>query len=324
VTELRTYPRPAPRHRQEPRTRGRKGEGAPRSRLARLAGRQLSPWLFLTPAMVAFGVFKFWPMARGVWMSLHRVRPYLGDQWIGFQNYHDAFLDHGLRAAVQHGVLDAVVTVVGSAVVGFGLALLLEGQAVHLRIFRTVAFLPVVTAMVVVAEVWGVLLYPGRNGPVNGFIGHAGLGPSPFLSGVHTSLPSMMFIQIWKSAPYDMLIFLAGLAGIDRQLYEAAAIDGAGRWQRLRYVTIPGLRYVTTIVITLGIIRGLRVFTEIWVTTGGGPAGSTDVIVTYIYRTGITTPGQIGYAAAVSTMLLIVTVILTCLFLVWRQRRALR
>lgn len=275
--------------------------------------------MFLAPALTVFGVFKFWPTLYGVYLSFFNVRPYLGNQWIGLNNYTKAFSDPAIQSATLHTLLDASVTVFASIVIGFLLALLLEGPALHLRIVRTVAFLPVVTAMVVIAQLWDVLLYPGQFGAVNSLLGWVGIGPLGFLSDPHQSLASVMLIQVWKSAPYDMVIFIAGLAGIDRQLYDAADIDGASAWQRLRYVTIPALRPITTIVLTLGIIRGLRVFTEVFVLTNGGPAGSTEVIVTFLYKAGVEN-NKLGYATAISTMLLIVTVIMTCLNLWWRSR----
>ena len=282
--------------------------------------RAATPWLFLAPALAFFGVFKFWPTIWGMYLSFFEVRPYLGNKWVGWANFRTAFDDPALRSAVGHTVVDALGTVAASALIGFALALLLEGPARHLRVLRTAAFLPVVTAMVAVAELWNTVLYPGAYGTLNTLLGHIGLGPEPFLSSPHSSLASVMLIQVWKSAPYDMVIFVAGLAGIDRQLYEAAAIDSAGMWHRLRHVTVPSLRPVTTIVLTLGIIRGLRVFTEIYVLTGGGPAGSTETIVTYTYKQGIQN-SQLGLASAVSTVLFLVTVLLTCLTLWWRRRK---
>jgi multiple sugar transport system permease protein len=204
--------------------------------------------------------------------------------------------------------------------VGFALALLLESPARHVRILRTAVFLPAVTAMVAIAELWGALLFPGRYGAVNGFLGALGFDPQPFLASSHSSLWTVMLIQIWKTVPYDMVIFIAGLVGIDRQLYESASIDGAGAWQRLRHVTLPSLRPITTIVLTLGVIRGLRVFTEINVLTGGGPGGSTETIVTTTYKAA-TVSNDTGYAAAISTLLLLATIVLTCLTLWWRNRQ---
>jgi multiple sugar transport system permease protein len=277
------------------------------------------PWAFLAPALAFFAVFKFWPVIWGAYLSFFHVRPYLGNEWAGTANFTRAFNDPDLRAAVWHTVLDAVVSVAGSMLVGFLLALLLESPARGVRILRTAVFLPAVTAMVAIAELWGALLFPGRYGAVNSLIGTVGLGPEPFLTNTHSALWTVMLIQIWKTAPYDMVIFIAGLVGIDRQLYEAASIDGAGVWSRLRRVTIPSLRPITTIVLTLGIIRGLRVFTEINVLTNGGPGGATETVVTSTYKAA-TVNNDAGYASAVSTLLLVATVLLTSLTLWWRNR----
>jgi multiple sugar transport system permease protein len=298
-----------------PTRRGRNGAVPRRHRPGRLV-----PWLFLAPVLSFFALFKFWPSIEGLYLSLFHVRPYLGDEWVGTANFSRAFTDPDLRAAVGHTVLDAAVQVAGSMLVGFLLALLLEAPARHVRILRTAVFLPAVTAMVAVAELWHALLFPGRYGALNSLLGHAGLGPLPFLSSPHSALWTVMLVQIWKHAPYDMVIFIAGLVGIDRELYEAASIDGAGAWQRLRAVTLPALRPVTTIVLILGVIRGLRVFTEIYVLTQGGPGGSTESIVTFTYQTTVT-GHDAGYAAAVSSLLLATTILLTALTLWWRQRR---
>jgi multiple sugar transport system permease protein len=283
------------------------------------AGKSFIPWLFLAPALAFFAVFRFWPTVWGLYLSLFDVRPYLGNQWVGFGNFTRAFSDPDLRSAVGHTLIDATASVLGSAVIGFGLALLLEGPARHLRVLRTAAFVPVVVSMVAVAELWNSLLFPGRYGAVNSLLGAVGLGPLPFLGSPHSALATVIGVQVWKSAPYDMLIFVAGLAGIDAQLYEAAAIDGARPLQRLRLVTLPALRPITTIVLTLGLIRGLRVFTEIYVLTGGGPAGSTQTVVPYTYLQA-TTNNDVGYASAVSTLLLLATVALTVLVRWWRAK----
>ncbi len=293
--------------------------GSPRRRHGR-HGRWMIPWLFLAPALAFFSLFKFWPSIWGVYLGLFHVRPYLGDEWVGLANFSRALTDPDVRAAVGHTVLDAAVQVAGSMLVGFLLALLLEAPARHVRFLRTAVFLPAVTAMVAVAELWHALLYPGRYGAVNSLLGTVGLDPQPWLSSPHSSLWTVMLVQIWKHAPYDMVIFIAGLVGIDRQLYEQASIDGANAWQRLRAVTLPSLRPITTIVLILGMIRGLRVFTEIYVLTGGGPAGSTESIVTYVYKSTVV-GNDAGYAAAISALLLATTIVLTSVTLWWRRRR---
>jgi multiple sugar transport system permease protein len=313
-------PSSAPVALREPRARGGDDAAARRAHRRILRRNRLSPWLFLAPALAFFAVFKFWPSIWGIYLSLFHVRPYLGDQYVGLDNFNRTLSDTDLRAAVWHTVLDALVAVAGSMLVGFLLALLLEGPARHVRVLRTAVFLPAVTAMVAVAELWGALLFPGRYGAINSVLGDLGLGSQPFLSSPDSALGTVMLVQIWKHAPYDMVIFIAGLVGIDRQLYESAAIDGANAWQRLWAVTLPSLRPITTIVLTLGVIRGLRVFTEIYVLTGGGPGGATESIVTMIYKTTVVS-NDAGYASAISTLLLLTTIILTCLLLWWRNRR---
>lgn len=290
-----------------------------RSRPRSRRGPAAAPWLYLAPALILLAVFRFWPTVWGVYLSFFDVRPYLGNQWTGLANFRQAFDDPALRTAVAHTLIDAAASVAGSAALGFLLALLLEGPARHLRLLRTAVFLPVVVSMVAAAELWNDLLFPAGYGGANSVAGLLGLGPFPYLSSPHSALISVIGVQIWKSAPYDMMIFVAGLAGIDRDLYEAAAIDGAKARQRLKYITLPSLRPVTTIVLTLGTIRGLRVFTEIYVLTNGGPAGSTQTVVPYDYLQA-TTDNDIGYAAAISTLLLAFTVLATVLVLRWRRR----
>ncbi|NUT36834.1 MAG: sugar ABC transporter permease [Hamadaea sp.] len=270
----------------------------------------LTPWLFLAPALAIFALFKFWPMGQAVQMSLHEVRPYLGDRWVGLANYQQVLTDESFLSAIGHTVVLAVGQTGGSILLGMVLALLLEGTAKHLWVVRTAVFLPTVVAMAVVAEVWRILYYPAPDGAVNSVLGLFGLGPSQFLNGEDTSLWSVMAVGIWRGAPYDMMIFLAGLAGVDRTLYEAAAADGAGVARRIWHVTLPALRPVFAILFTLAAIRGLRVFTEIFLLTNGGPNGATEVMMTLIYKLGLER-AELGVAAAGSMILLAATVVLT-------------
>jgi len=184
-------------------------------------------------------------------------------------------------------------------------------------------FLPVVAATAVIGEIWRLLFYPAPEGFLNSAISWIGLGPWEYINDTDTSLVSVMFVGVWKHAPYDMVLILAGLAGIDRQQYEAAAIDGASTLQRIRNVTLPALRPVITILLTLAAIRGLRVFTEVYVLTGGGPAGSTDVWMTRVYTTAFE-QSEAGLASAGSVLLFLVTLVLTVSVQVYRRRKEAR
>ncbi|WP_250036618.1 carbohydrate ABC transporter permease [Paractinoplanes maris] len=279
------------------------------------------PWLFLLPALILFAVFKFVPMARAVEMSFHEVRPYLGDRWTGVENYTAVITDDAFRAAIWHTVVLAAGQTGGSLLIGLVLALLLEGAARHLWFVRTAVFLPTVAAMAVVAELWRIIYYPAPDGIANSLLGWVGMGPSSFLNAEDTSLWSVMTVGIWRGAPYDMMIFIAGLAGVDRTLYEASAADGAGPLRRLWHVTLPSLRPVFAILFTLAAIRGLRVFTEIFLLTNGGPNGSTEVLMTLIYKLGLER-NELGIAAAGSMLLLGATVVLTLAVQALRRRES--
>jgi multiple sugar transport system permease protein len=268
-------------------------------------------------------VFKFIPMARAIQMSFYDVRPYLGDRWVGSANYDEVVTDPNFLSAIWHTVVLAAGQAGGSLVLGLVLALLLEGHARHLWIVRTAVFLPTVAAMAVVAEVWRILYFPAPDGALNTVLGWVGLGPSQFLNDEHTSLVSVMVVGIWRGAPYDMMIFLAGLAGVDRTLYEAAAADGAGVLRRLWHITFPALRPVFTILYTLAAIRGLRVFTEIFVLTNGAPNGSTEVLMTLIYKLGLER-NRLGVAAAGSMVLLGATLVLALIVVAARRKEPLR
>jgi multiple sugar transport system permease protein len=281
------------------------------------------PWLFLLPALLLFLYFKFIPMAEGIRLSLYKVQPFLGDVFIGMDNYATVLDDTAFQEAAQHTVVLAFGQTFGSMVVGLFLALLLEGQAKSLWFVRSAVFLPVVAATAVVGEIWRVLYFPDPNGFLNELLSWVGAGPSTFLDHPDTALTSVMLVGIWKHAPYDMVLILAGLAGIDREQYEAAAIDGTNVFQRLWYVTLPALRPVVTILLTLAAIRGLRVFTEVYVLTGGGPAGATSVWMTTVFSRGFE-KNDIGVASAASVMLFLVTFLLTVVVQVWRRSREAR
>lgn len=281
------------------------------------------PWLFLTPALLLFLYFKFIPMAEGIRLSLYKVQPFLGDVFIGMKNYGTVLDDSAFQDSAVHTVVLAAGQTFGSMIVGFFLALLLEGQARSLWFVRSAVFLPVVAATAVIGEIWRVLYFPDPNGFANHVLSWIGLGPSQFLDSPNSALISVMLVGIWKNAPYDMVLILAGLASIPREQYEAAAIDGTNVFQRLWYVTLPALRPVVTILLTLAAIRGLRVFTEVYVLTGGGPAGATSVWMTTVFSRGFE-KNDIGVASAASVMLFLVTFALTVIVQAWRRAREAR
>ena len=283
---------------------------ARRRRRHRVQGQWWVPWAFLAPALLLFLIFRYIPMGQAIGMSVENVRPYLGNEYVGMQNNQTILASPSFRDAAVNTLILAVGQTAGCLLLGFLLALLLEGQTRKLSFIRSAAFLPVVVPMAVVAELWRIMYHPSADGFLNSIIGLVGLGPSEFINSPDSSMWSIMVMGIWRGGPYDMMIILAGLAGIDRGLYEAATIDGAGRWQRIRHVTLPGLRPVFTILFILAAIRGFRVFTEVYLMTNGGPNGSTEVIMTLLYKLGLEQQ-KLGVGSEGAVLLFLATLVLT-------------
>ncbi|WP_159623006.1 carbohydrate ABC transporter permease [Ruania rhizosphaerae] len=272
--------------------------------------RQLIPWFFVLPGLVLAVLFKFHPAVDGIWMSFQKVQPFLGNEWIGLQNYADVLGDQRFIDAMEHTVLLAVGQTTGAVLLAFCLALLMEGASRPLRWARTAVFLPVVTALAIIGEVWRILLFPSESGFANSVLSLFGLPTQQFLSDPSQALWWVMMVGIWTAAPYNMIIIMAGLVGIDRSLYEAAAMDGITTRQRIWYIVLPALRPAISVVLTLAAIRSLRIFTEVYVLTGGGPAGATEVWMTRTFSLGFDS-NNLGVASAASVLLLLVTLALT-------------
>lgn len=278
----------------------------------------LVPGLFLAPALLVFTFFKFIPMARGLEMSLYKVNFGAPNEWVGLDNFKRVLDDEALGAAAWNTLLYVSSTVLVSVALALLLALALQGTTKNLRFIRTAIFLPAVTSAAVLAEVWRILYMPTPSGVVNTLLGWIGIPLQGFLNDPDTALQWLMVMHVWKSVPYDTVIFVAGLATINTELYDASNVDGANAWQRFRFVTVPGLAHAITIVITLGLIRGFRVFAEIHATTGGGPAGATEVVMTHIYKLGFV-HFDYGYASAASVVLFVFTATTTMVYLHWRK-----
>jgi len=291
-----------------------------RRRRRRTQGQWWIPWAFLAPALLLFLVFRYIPMVQAVSMSVENVRPYLGNEFVGLANYQTILSSADFRDATINTLVLAFGQTAGSLGVGFLLALLLEGQTRKLSFLRSAAFLPVVVPMAVIAELWRIMYYPAADGFLNSIIGLVGLGPSEYINDPSTAMGSIMVMGIWRGAPYDMMIILAGLAGIDRGLYEAATVDGANRWQRILHVTLPGLRPVFTILFILAAVRGFRVFTEVFLMTNGGPNGATEVVMTLLYKLGLE-QGKLGVGSAGAVLLFLATLVLTVFVQLITRRR---
>jgi raffinose/stachyose/melibiose transport system permease protein len=267
--------------------------------------------MLVAPTLLLYGLFIIWPLIKGGLVSLYEWNGLSSTMtWVGFRNYREAFADPTFRLAMRNTVEYAVVVTVVKNILGLGLALLLNKKLKGLAFFRTAAFLPVMFSFVVVGVLWSWIFNP-IFGLADHFIAILGIHQVPgWLSDPHLALWSVMWVDIWKWTGFHMVLYLAALQSIPKELYEAASIDGVTRWQRLRYVTIPGIRPVIAFSVLLALTGAFVAnYDVVYVMTGGGPLNSTQVALTYIVQTAFSA-NEVGYANAMSMILLAVVAIL--------------
>ena len=222
---------------------------------------------------------------------------------VGLKNLKRLVSDANLGRAIVNTLLLTIVNVTLVTGLALGMALLLNAKLRGTAFFRTIYFLPIITSTVVVALVWRYLL-AADLGFVNYALSLYGIEGPMWLLDPKFSLSSVIAMLIWLGTPFTILIFLAGLQAIPRELYEAAVIDGAGAWNSFQHVTIPLLNPTLVLVVLLATISSLQVFTEALVLTQGGPAGSSTTIAVYMYEQGIVSR-RYGYASLIGLSLAI-------------------
>jgi multiple sugar transport system permease protein len=268
-------------------------------------------WLFLAPALGLIGLFFFLPVIAGLLLSLTDFDIYaIGApetaRFVGLKNYAATLTSPLFWQAVKNTFYFVLVGGPLSVLVSLAAALLLHARATRLRsLFRTVYFAPVVTTLVAVAIVWRYLYHP-RYGFLNHALGWFGVGPIDWLGDPTWAMPGIILLAVWKNFGYNMLIFAAGLGSISQELYEAAAIDGAGPWQRFRNVTLPGLAPVFLFVGVTTMIGFFQLFAEPYVMTQGGPLRSTTSVVLLMYEEGFRW-WRMGIASTMAALLLVIT-----------------
>ncbi|OLF07022.1 sugar ABC transporter permease [Actinophytocola xinjiangensis] len=265
--------------------------------------RQRFPYWFLVPALVVYGVVVIYPtIAGGVYAFTDWTGSRDGANVTGLANFGAILEDPDAMAALRNTVVLAVAVTIVQTVLGLGLAITLHTRLATRNVLRTLFFLPAVLPPVIIGFLWQYLLTP--SGPVNEVLGNLGLGglAQNWLGDSSVALWSVVGVIVWQNVGLTMIIYLAGLEGIPVELNEAAAIDGAGWWRRLRGVTLPLLMPATTIVVSLTLISSLKVFDQVFVMTGGGPGYATETLSLTMYKEAFVS-GQFGYSAAVALVL---------------------
>ncbi|MDT8899442.1 sugar ABC transporter permease [Thermanaerothrix sp. 4228-RoL] len=238
----------------------------------------------LLPAIIVFGVFNIIPLGYTAYLSLLKWDGFsIERQFVGFQNFLEllssTYLWNSLKATIYY-----TLGVIGlSLPFGLLVAILLNSGLKGQVAFRTLYFLPVVTSTVAASMVWKLMLDPG-SGYINVILREIGFSPPAWLRDTHWAMPAVILLGVWKRIGFNMVIYLAGLQSIPREYYEAARVDGATSLAQIRYITIPLLAPTTALLIVMAMIDSFLLFDQVFVLTGGGPAGATDVIGFLLYR----------------------------------------
>ena len=280
----------------------------------KLSGRKrderVAAYIFVAPAVILLIAFLVVPMIYTVYFSGFKYQIMRPDamKFIGFENYQKLFSDKNFWLALKNTVYFTVIVVPCQCVLALALALLVSKKFRGVAVFRTMYFAPQLTSMVVISVLWSVLYNANPNtGLSNSILVSLGMSPIKFLSDASTAMNSIIFMSAWQGAGYQMMIFLAGLQGIPRDQYEAASVDGATKFKQFLYITIPGLKGTIKYVIMITMIQAMKLFTQPYIMTQGGPKNSTKTLVYYIYTQGFQ-KGNFGYACSIAAVFFVIVV----------------
>lgn len=279
-------------------------------------------YLFILPALTIYSIFVLYPFIRTFQISLtdwNGFDPVM--QYIGLDNYIKLFNNPLFWSALGNNIYWIIFGSIGAIGLGLILALLVSTRPIGFHVFRTIYFMPQVLGASIVGVIW-LLIYAPRRGFLYRFGEEFGIDflKRSLLANTDTALLGILIASIWASIGFFFVIFLAGLQNVDQDLIDASKVDGANTWQRLRFVIIPQLSHVVTMVIALGMINSLKVFDIIWAMTEGGPANASDMLGTYAYREAFKLQHQ-GYGSAVVIFTSVLAVGLSIIFIKIRERR---
>jgi multiple sugar transport system permease protein len=270
-------------------------------------------WAFVTPALLLIGIFFAIPVLGAFVLSftdfdIYSVGDFSSTRFIGLANYRDLASAPLFWTATKNTLYFVVIGGPLSAAVSLAAALLVNAKLIRFRaFFRSAFFAPWVTTLVAMALVWRYIYHP-QYGLLNAALGVIGIGPIDWLGTTTWAMPSLILLSVWKNFGYNMLVFLAGLQSIPDELYEAAALDGAGPWRRFRHVTLPMLGPTFVFVGVVTMIASFQVFSEPYVMTQGGPLKSTLTLVLFMYEQGFRW-WRLGYSAAIAVVLFCLTLV---------------
>ncbi|MDO4665517.1 MAG: sugar ABC transporter permease [Actinomycetaceae bacterium] len=270
-----------------------------------------TPYLLLFPGIAWVFVFALWPFMNTVVLAFTNARPLQTPDFVGLQNFRDLLGDDRFYYALTTSFVYVIVCVPLLTFLPLLLALLVQHRIPGIGFFRTTFYFPVIASAVVVAIVWEFLF--SSTGTINEALKFFGMADRPieFLSDRWLLIGCSIGLTVWKGLGYYMVVYLAALGNVGKELHEAAALDGAGKWRRFWSVTVPGVRGPMLLVAVLICVSAMRIFTELYVLSNGsgGPGGHAMSIVMMIRDIGKGLDGRVGYASAISLVLFVLTLV---------------
>ena len=267
--------------------------------------------LFVIPALLIVLVFMYFPILMNFFNSLYRMTSYSSARtFVGFQHYRKISSDPIFYTALKNNALYAIFSVVFQVGFGMLLAILLEGKFVGRKIgtfFRNVLFIPSIISIPAVALLWYFIYHP-RIGLLNGILASIGLDSlkTAWLANPNTAIYSVIMMSQWQYTGYIMVLLVVAIQKIPRELYESAEIDGANEFRKAIHITIPSIRSMISVCTIITVIGSFKLFSEIYIMTGGGPYNTTQVLGTYMYRSAFLFD-EMGYGSAVAVIIFVIT-----------------
>lgn len=272
--------------------------------LSRKGRRSLIAWAGLVPALAILVTYRLIPLIWNMVLSFENMR-YTGETtWVGLENYRQLFEDPVFTKALFNTIL-FLGSVPIAVTIALGLALLLNKQFLGSNVFRSMFFLPYITMMVAIAVIWS-YMFKTQGGVINYVLQDLGIIENNirWLSDSWWARVSIIIVHVWKTTGFYLIIILAGLQNISPQIYEVSRIDGASRRQRFLYITLPLLKPTLGVCALVGLVTSFELFDLVQVMTGGGPARSTEILITWIYKQAFEF-GNFGYAAVLTIILFV-------------------
>lgn len=281
-----------------------------KKRMALKTREAIAGYLFLIPNVIGFISFSLIPVITAFGLSFTNWNGMQKTKFIWFKNFVDLFKHDSFRIALKNTFVYAVAFVPITLVVALAVAVLLNQKLKAVKVYRALFFMPYISSAVAVSYVWAALLNPS-SGPINMFLKALGVvNPPMWLTSTKWAMLTVIIISVWKNFGYYTIIYLASLQGVPRHLYEAAMIDGAGKWQIFRNITLPELSPVTFFCLIMAAISSFKVFDQVYVLTEGGPGQATTTLVQYIYKNSFQNY-RMGYGAAAAVVLFLIIFVVT-------------